>query len=106
MESPPGSNAGSAAGPGPGAAAPTPQLAVLDFFFPGFSGVSSVIFKHMGVDLNLYVPLLVLFASLTFAWDYIRDYFWGMVSKYFMSTVEVESYYLSRLPRAWIIVPG
>lgn len=93
MESPPGSNTRPTAVPGPGAAAPAPQLAVLDFFFPGFSGVSGVVFKHLGVDLNLYVPLLVLVASLTFAWDYVRDYFWGLVSKYYMSTAEVKPYY-------------
>ena len=89
MESSSGSDAGSTDGIGPGAAGPTPQLAVLDFFLPGFSGVSRIVFRHLGVDLNLYVPLLVLFASVTFAWDYIRDYFWGVLSKYYMSTVEV-----------------
>lgn len=89
MESSSGSNAGSTGGVGPGAAEPTPQLAVLDFFLPGFSGVSGIVFRHLGVDLNLYVPVLVLFASVTFAWDYIRDYFWGVLSKYYMSTVEV-----------------
>lgn len=70
---------------------PVPQLALLDLLFPGFSGVSGVVLRYLGIDLNLYVPLLVLVAGLTFAWDYVRDYFWAVISNHFMSTVEVAS---------------
>ena len=71
-----------------GAAGPAPQLAILDFFFPGFSGISNVVLRYLGIDLNVYIPLLVLFAALTFAWDYVRDYAWDLITTYFMSTVE------------------
>lgn len=90
METPSSSPNGSHAGPGLlGAAGPAPQLAILDFFFPGFSGISSVVLRYLGIDLNVYIPLLVLFAGLMFAWDYVRNYTWAMVTNHFMSTVEV-----------------
>ncbi|SPO02663.1 related to BCS1 protein precursor [Cephalotrichum gorgonifer] len=92
MASPLTSQAGSGVPPfsPPEDAVAAPQLAILDFFFPGFSGISGVMLKYLGIDLNVYIPLLLLFAALTFAWDHVRDYFWSLLSDYFMSTVEIR----------------
>jgi mitochondrial chaperone BCS1 len=39
---------------------PVPQLALLDFFFPGFSVFSTAFYKYLGIDLNLYIPMVLL----------------------------------------------
>jgi len=70
---------------------PVPQLAMLDFFFPGFSSISSVISKYLGIDLNVYIPLALLFGGLTFLWRYFSEYLWDLTQRYLMSTVEVRS---------------
>lgn len=68
---------------------PVPQTALLDFFFPGFSTASGFALRYLGIDLNVYIPLLVLAAGVVVAWDYVRDYVWSMISTHFMSTAEV-----------------
>jgi hypothetical protein len=62
-----------------------PQIALLDFFFPGFSVFSSAFHKYLGIDLNLYIPLVLLFGGTTFAWRYFSEYFWGIIETHLMS---------------------
>lgn len=73
----------------PGLTGPGPQLALLDFLFPSFSPVSGFVLRYLGIDLNVYIPLLALVAGLMVAWDYVRDYTWNVISNHFMSTAEV-----------------
>lgn len=79
---------------------PTSSLvALLDLFFPGFSSLSDAIFKYLGLNLNVYIPVVVLFSGLAFSWSYISGYIWNLVSSHFMSTVEVRlSFYPSHRP--------
>ncbi|KAF4982384.1 hypothetical protein FDECE_17523 [Fusarium decemcellulare] len=67
------------------------QFAILDFLFPGFSVFSSTIHTYLGIDLNLYIPLLLVVSGITFAWTYINDYAWGIVEKYLMSVVRIRT---------------
>lgn len=67
-----------------------PQNALLDFFFPGFSVFSSAVSKYMHIDLNLYIPLVLLFGGLTFAWRYFSEYFSGLVESHLMSVVDIR----------------
>jgi chaperone BCS1 len=53
-----------------------PQIQLLDFFFPGFSTFSAAVLKYLGIDLNVYIPLVLLFGAATFAWRYFSDYVW------------------------------
>ncbi|KEZ42997.1 putative BCS1 protein [Scedosporium apiospermum] len=70
---------------------PTSSLvALLDLFFPGFSSLSDAIFKYLGLNLNVYIPVVVLFSGLAFSWSYISGYIWNLVSSHFMSTVEIR----------------
>ncbi|EFQ33488.1 hypothetical protein CGRA01v4_13619 [Colletotrichum graminicola] len=70
---------------------PAPQLALLDFFFPGFSIFTTAFQKYLGIDLNVYIPLVILCGGATFAWRYFSDYLWEKVEKHLMSTVEVRT---------------
>ncbi|KAF0323379.1 mitochondrial chaperone bcs1 [Colletotrichum asianum] len=68
-----------------------PQMALLDFFFPGFSVFSTAFQKYLGIDLNVYIPLVILCGGATFAWRYFSDYLWEKIDTYLMSTVEVRT---------------
>lgn len=67
-----------------------PPLALLDFFFPGFSMFSTAIQKYAGIDLNIYIPLLALLGGLIASWQYFSDYFWRQLETYWMSTVDIR----------------
>lgn len=68
-----------------------PQFAILDYLIPGFSVFSSAIHAYMGIDLNLYIPLLLIVSGLTFAWTYLSEYVWSMIEKYGMSVVRIRT---------------
>lgn len=67
-----------------------PQNALLDFFFPGFSVFSTAIQKYLHIDLNLYIPLVVLFGGAIFVWRYFSEYFSDLTESYFMSVVDIR----------------
>ncbi|KAF7544818.1 hypothetical protein G7Z17_g9652 [Cylindrodendrum hubeiense] len=67
-----------------------PQFVVLDYLIPGFSVLFSAIHTYMGIDLNLFIPLLLIISGLTFAWNYMSDYVWGIVENYMMSIVHIR----------------
>ncbi|KAK3902558.1 mitochondrial chaperone bcs1 [Staphylotrichum tortipilum] len=73
-----------------GLATAAPQTQLLDFFFPGFSVFSTAVNKYLHVDLNLYIPLMLLLGGLTFAWRYFSEYFSGLAESHLMSTVDVR----------------
>lgn len=69
----------------------TPQFALLDLFFPGFSMFATAVQKYLHVDLNLYIPLLLLFGVCTLAWNYFSQYFWESLETHFMSSVDIRT---------------
>jgi chaperone BCS1 len=72
-------------------AAPAPQMMLLDFFFPGFSIFSAAVQKTLHIDLNLYIPLVLLAGGLTFVWQYFSEYAWKQVEAYLMSVVDIRT---------------
>ncbi|CRK18719.1 hypothetical protein BN1708_017693, partial [Verticillium longisporum] len=68
-----------------------PSQAILDFFFPGFSILTSACQKYFGIDLNVYIPLIILCGGATFAWQYLSDYVWGLIESHLMSSVDVRT---------------
>ncbi|ROW03527.1 hypothetical protein VSDG_01441 [Cytospora chrysosperma] len=68
-----------------------PQFALLDMFFPGFTAFSSAVEKYFKIDLNLYIPLVLLLGGITFAWRYFTEAIWGQLESYFMSTVDIRT---------------
>jgi len=67
-----------------------PQLALLDVFFPGFSVLSTAIYKYSKIDLNIYFPVLLFIGVLIFASTYINTWVWEMIDAYLMSTADVR----------------
>ncbi|ROW06627.1 hypothetical protein VPNG_06708 [Cytospora leucostoma] len=74
-----------------GAAAQPPQAALLDLFFPGFTHISTAVEKYFKIDLNLYIPIVLLLGGVTVAWRYFSDVLWGQLESYFMSTVDIRT---------------
>ncbi|KAH6682387.1 mitochondrial chaperone BCS1 [Plectosphaerella plurivora] len=88
----------SCAGAGPDADAPFAALpsspantAILEFFFPGFGIISSGLQKYLGIDLNVYIPAVILVGAGIFSWRYFSDYIWGLIEAYLMSSVEIRT---------------
>ncbi|GAP87020.2 putative mitochondrial chaperone bcs1 [Rosellinia necatrix] len=71
--------------------APPTQLAVLDWFFPGFSVFAGIVQRYLHVDLNLYIPLFILIGALIVCWNYATQYLWDQVENYFMSVVDIRT---------------
>ncbi|KAJ1327965.1 mitochondrial chaperone BCS1 [Microdochium nivale] len=68
-----------------------PQLALLDFFFPGFSVFASAVQKYLKIDLNLYIPLVLMAGALMAAWNYISSFLWDSLEAHFMSVVDIRT---------------
>ncbi|KAK3333852.1 BCS1 N terminal-domain-containing protein [Cercophora scortea] len=84
-----GAGAGGAFATGLPSAAP--QYILLDFFFPGFSVFSAAVTKYLHIDLNVYIPLVLLGACLTFAWRSLSETFWQTVESHAMSVVDIRT---------------
>ncbi|EGO54568.1 hypothetical protein NEUTE1DRAFT_124799 [Neurospora tetrasperma FGSC 2508] len=69
----------------------TGQMVLLDMFFPGFSTFSAFVQKNLNIDLNVYIPLVLICGALTFAWQYFSDYCWDLIDRYMMSVVDVRT---------------
>ncbi|KAI1741803.1 BCS1 N terminal-domain-containing protein [Xylaria scruposa] len=70
---------------------PPPQLALLDWFFPGFSMFAGIVQRYLHIDLNLYIPMLLLVGVLIVCWNYASQYLWEQVETYFMSVVDIRT---------------
>ncbi|KAH7027878.1 BCS1 N terminal-domain-containing protein [Microdochium trichocladiopsis] len=68
-----------------------PQLALLDFFFPGFSVFAAAVQKYLKIDLNLYIPLVLMAGALMAAWNYISQFLWDSLESHFMSVVDIRT---------------
>lgn len=75
--------------PGPSSAL-HPQAALLDAFFPGFSLVSSALYKYLKIDLSIYVPTILIIGFVAFASKYVNSYFWEILGKHFMSIADIR----------------
>lgn len=85
------STGGTAGGPPGFETSYAPPMALLDYFFPGFSMVSGVLQRYLRIDLNVYVPVILLSGFLLATWRYVADYLWSQVEGYFMSSVDIRT---------------
>ncbi|TAQ84248.1 hypothetical protein B7494_g7428 [Chlorociboria aeruginascens] len=81
--------------PGPDAAgypaAPlNPQTLLLDAFFPGFSLLSTALYKYSAIDLTLYFPTFLVLGAVVFASNYIQAWFWEKLDSYFMAKADIR----------------
>ena len=85
-----------------GAPQPTPFL-LLDYLVPGFSVVSSTINTYLGIDLNVYLPILIFVFGSIYSWNYIAEYSHSCVSDYLMSSVTLrKDDEIYKMVMAWI----
>jgi chaperone BCS1 len=69
----------------------SPQFAVLDYLVPGFSVFSNAVQAYLGINLNLYIPLLLVVFSASYAWNYVSEMAWGLVESHLMSSVTIRT---------------
>lgn len=67
------------------------QLALLDMLFPGFSILSTAVQRYTGIDLNLYIPVMILVGGSLFAWQYFSEYSYRKLDSYFMSRCSLRT---------------
>ncbi|TVY83532.1 putative mitochondrial chaperone BCS1-B, partial [Lachnellula suecica] len=83
------------AGQSPGSRYPdvgqlNPQTALLDAFFPGFSLLSSALYKYSKIDLTVYFPTLMALGLVIFGGRYFVDWSWEFIEKHAMSTADIR----------------
>ncbi|KAM0313543.1 hypothetical protein ACHAO8_005347 [Botrytis cinerea] len=66
------------------------QPHIIDMFFPGFSLFATALKNYTAIDLNIYIPMLVIMGILIFCWQYLETWFWIELDAYFMSTADVR----------------
>lgn len=76
---------------GSSAGIPSPQFAVLNYFFPGYSVLLSTLNTSLGVDLNRYMPFLLAGVAVLFSWRYVYDTVVQLVDASFMSSFTVHT---------------
>lgn len=70
---------------------PSPQIAFINYFFPGYSFILSTVNSSLGGDLNRYLPYIVVALAARFLWGYANDNIGGWVENYFMSSFVVRA---------------
>ena len=68
-----------------------PQFLMLDMLIPGFSVFSSALQTYAGIDLNMYIPLIVVASFLVWSSSYISSSTWGFIDHYFMCSVRIRT---------------
>ncbi|ETS74301.1 hypothetical protein PFICI_14167 [Pestalotiopsis fici W106-1] len=66
-------------------------LAMIDFFFPGFSLYAGAVQRTLGIDLSMYISGLVLLSLLTWIWCWASSRFLKTIETYFMSSVDIRT---------------
>jgi chaperone BCS1 len=70
---------------------PVPQTALLDMFIPGFSVFSEIVQRYLHIDLNLYIPMVIVASGFIFCWGYFSSLFWDIIKSYCMSSVDIRT---------------
>lgn len=70
---------------------PTQQFAMLDMVFPGFSVFSSAIHTYLGVDLNIYIPIILVLCGASWCWSYIYQGAWDLIEKHLMCSARIRT---------------
>ncbi|POR37340.1 Putative mitochondrial chaperone BCS1-B [Tolypocladium paradoxum] len=70
--------------------APSPQWALLSYFFPGLSVLTSVAHAYLGIDRKLCLPMLLGILVLALTWRYASE-LWSLVVNYLMSSVRIRT---------------
>lgn len=69
----------------------SPQFVMLDMLIPGFSTFSSVLHTYAGIDLNMYIPVIMLISWAIWSSNYLSSSCWGLVEHYLMCSVRIRT---------------
>ncbi|ESZ93219.1 hypothetical protein SBOR_6375 [Sclerotinia borealis F-4128] len=67
-----------------------PQPHIIDMFFPGFSLFSTALKNYTTIDLNIYIPVLMIIGILIYCWQYLETWFWIELDAHFMSSADIR----------------
>ncbi|KAG5966085.1 hypothetical protein E4U57_003186 [Claviceps arundinis] len=70
---------------------PSPKVALLNYFFPGYSVFTSAVNTYVGADLNAYMPLLIGAIIVSVVWGYVGDMLWNVVNDHLRSSVTIRT---------------
>lgn len=70
---------------------PSPQYALLNYFFPGYSFLISTLNTTLGADFNRYLPFIIAGVAVAFSWRYVYDTVMNLVEASFMSSFTVHT---------------
>ncbi|KAJ4155299.1 hypothetical protein LMH87_000553 [Akanthomyces muscarius] len=70
---------------------PSPQYALLNYFFPGYSFLISTLNTTLGADFNRYLPFIIAGVAVVFSWRYVYDTVMNFVEASFMSSFTVHT---------------
>ncbi|KAM3447206.1 hypothetical protein MY3296_008942 [Beauveria thailandica] len=70
---------------------PSPQFALLNYFFPGYSVLVSTLNTSLGADLNQYLPFIISAIVVVLSWRYVCDAVMDHVEASFMSSFTVHT---------------
>ncbi|KAG5922196.1 hypothetical protein E4U42_005547 [Claviceps africana] len=70
---------------------PSPQFALLNYFFPGYAVITSAANAYVGADINAYMPALIAFIAISVVWKYASEKFWHVVDNHFRSSVTIRA---------------
>lgn len=70
---------------------PTPHMAAINYFFPGYTVILSGLNTALGGDLQRYIPFILLVLGLRFAWNYCNGNVQNWLETYFMSSFVVRA---------------
>ncbi|TEY75111.1 hypothetical protein BOTCAL_0065g00120 [Botryotinia calthae] len=66
------------------------QSHIIDMFFPGFSLFATALKNYAAIDLNIYIPMLMIMGILILCWQYLETWFWVELDAHFMSTADIR----------------
>ncbi|KAG6096264.1 hypothetical protein E4U30_001642 [Claviceps sp. LM220 group G6] len=69
---------------------PSPKVALLNYFFPGYSVFTSAVNTYIGADLNAYMPFMIGAIIVSVVWGYVGDMLWSVVDNHFRSSVTIR----------------
>ncbi|KAG5958593.1 hypothetical protein E4U57_001230 [Claviceps arundinis] len=70
---------------------PSPKVALLNYFFPGYSVFTSAVNTYIGADLNAYMPFLIGAIVVSVVWGYVGDMLWSVVNDRLRSSVTIRT---------------
>ncbi|OAQ62556.1 BCS1 protein precursor [Purpureocillium lilacinum] len=64
---------------------------LVDSFVPGFSVLTSAAKAYLNIDINAYIPMVLMVVAMTVAWSFGSDPLWNFVHSYLLSSVTIRA---------------